>query len=53
MIRSIRHKALWNYWTEGQARGLNAKWIRKLRRTLAALEAADEPEGMSYPGSIL
>ena len=51
MIGSIRHKALWNYWTKGQTRGLNAKWIRKLRRILAALEAADEPEEMSYPGS--
>ena len=51
MIGSIRHKALRNYWTKGQATGLNAKWIRKLRRILAALEAADEPEGMNYPGS--
>lgn len=48
---SIRHKALRNYWTEGRAKGLNAEWIRKLRRILAALEAADEPEGMNYPGS--
>ena len=51
MIGSIRHKALRNYWTKGRAKGLNAEWIRKLRRILAALEAADEPEGMNYPGS--
>ena len=51
MIGSIRHKALRNYWTKGQARGLDAEWIRKLRRILSALEAADRPEQMNYPGS--
>jgi len=51
MIRSIRHKALRDYWTRGRARGLNADWIRKLRRILSALEAAERPEQMNYPGS--
>ena len=51
MITSIRHRALRNYWTRGQAKGLNAGWIRKLRRILAALDAAERPEQMSYPGS--
>ena len=51
MIKSIRHRALRNYWTRGQAKGLNAGWIRKLRRILAALDAAERPEQMSYPGS--
>ena len=51
MIRSIRHKALRDYWTRGRARGLNAVWIQKLRRILSALEAADRPEQMNYPGS--
>ena len=51
VIGSIRHKALRNYWTRGQARGLNGEWIRKLRRVLSALEAAERPEHMSYPGS--
>ena len=51
MIGSIRHKALREYWTRGQARGLNAAWIRKLRRILSALEAAESPEQMNYPGS--
>ena len=35
----------------GQTRGLNAEWIRKLRRIMAALEAAGRPEQMNYPGS--
>ena len=106
MIKSIRHRALRNYWTRGQAKGLNAQgkriflgaqasspprrnpagkmpalpgevsagiegvpalvppdnsqmrlpwlnagWIRRLRRILAALDAAERPEQMSYPGS--
>ena len=41
VIGSIRHKALRDYWTRGQAKGPNAGWIRKLRRILTALEAAD------------
>ena len=36
---------------QGQAQGLNAEWTGKLRRVLAALEAAGRPEQMNYPGS--
>ena len=51
MIGSIRHKALRDYWARGQARGLNAEWTGKLRRIMSALETADRPEQMNYPGS--
>lgn len=51
VIRSILHKALRNYWTNGHARGLNSEWVTKLRRILSALEAAEKPEEMDYPGS--
>ena len=51
MIASIRHKALRDYWTNGRAKGLNPEWRRKLRRILSALEAAEKPDHMSYPGS--
>ena len=51
MIGSIRHKALRRYWTTGQTKGLNTKWVGKLRRILSALDAADRPEEMNYPGS--
>ena len=51
MIGSIRHKALRNYWTKGNTQGLNAEWVRKLRRILSALEAADRPAHVNYPGS--
>ena len=52
VIGSIRHKALRDYWTKGQTKGLNADWMRKLRRILSALDAAERPEHMNYPGSF-
>lgn len=51
MIKSIRNKTLRRYWTRGQAKGLNADWTQRVRRVLAALEAAEQPEQMNYPGS--
>lgn len=51
MIKSIKHKGLRNFWTKGQTKGLNAKWLPKLRIILSALESADEPEDMNFPGS--
>ena len=51
MIGSIRHKALRSYWTRGATKGLNAEWTQKLRRIMAALEAAERPDQMNYPGS--
>ncbi len=51
MIKSIKHKALRNYWIKGQTKGLNANWLPKLRITIAALDAADKPEEMNFPGS--
>ena len=52
VIGSIRHKGLRDYWVRGRAKGLNTGWIRKLRRIMAALEAADRPEHMNFPGSF-
>lgn len=51
MIKSIRHKALRNFWTKGLPKGLNAEWLPRLRLILAALDAADSPEQMNFPGS--
>ncbi len=51
MIKSIRHKGLRTYWEEGKTKGLNAEWAPKLRRIMVALDAAEEPEGMNYPGA--
>lgn len=50
MIRSIRHKAIRNYWINGQARGLNADWVPRISRILRALDVASEPDDMNLPG---
>lgn len=51
MIKSIRHKALRNYWYRGSTKGLNANWLSKLRIMLDVLEAAGHPDEMNFPGS--
>lgn len=51
MIESIKHKGLKNYWTKGKTKGLNGDWLQRLNIILTALDAADEPENMNYPGS--
>ena len=51
VIVSFRHKALRQYWTKGQTKGLSAQWVGKLHRILSALDASDRPEHMNYPGS--
>ena len=50
MIKSIRHKALRNYWTKGQTKGLNANWVPRISRILRALDVATAPEEMNLPG---
>ena len=50
MIKTIRHKTLNNYWTKGQARGLDVNWIPRLRRILLALDNASRPEDLNVPG---
>lgn len=52
MIKSIKHKGLRAYWTKGTAKGLNADWVQKINRIMAALEAAEEASDMDYPGSF-
>ena len=50
MIRSIRHKALRAYWTEGKTKGLSAGWLAKLTMIMDALEAAETADDMNIPG---
>jgi proteic killer suppression protein len=50
-IRSIRHKALSRLFHSDDRRGLPPDQIQKLRRILAALDAATDVEEMkAYPG---
>jgi len=50
MIESIRHKGLRDYWVEGNRKGVDARWLRRLDLILDGLEAAEKPEDMNTPG---
>lgn len=50
MIRNFRHKALRKLFEEGAAKGIEAVYVRKIRRILLQLNASDSPEGMCLPG---
>lgn len=50
-VRSIRHKALSRLFHADERRGLPADQVPRLRRILAALDAASEVEEIrAYPG---
>ena len=50
MIRKIRHRGLRAYYEKGQAKGINADWLPRIRKVLTLLDAASEPAGMDIPG---
>ncbi|PJK29054.1 type II toxin-antitoxin system RelE/ParE family toxin [Minwuia thermotolerans] len=52
MIESFRHRGLRDYWRKGRAGRLDGRWLRELDRILAALEAAERPEDLNYPGAF-
>ena len=50
MIESITDKALWRYWTKGDAAGIKPEWRRKVQLILNALHAAKQPSDLAVPG---
>ncbi|MEO8927069.1 MAG: type II toxin-antitoxin system RelE/ParE family toxin [Caulobacteraceae bacterium] len=50
MILSFRHKGLETLYRTGSGRGVQAAHIPKLRRILAALDAASSPTELGQPG---
>lgn len=50
MIRSIRHKGLQRLYDSGDARGVSAEHVEKLRDILARLDAARTAADMDIPG---
>lgn len=50
MIQTFRHKGLKALYEKDQAKGLNPRWIKKIRTVLARLDAAKEPGDMDFPG---
>jgi proteic killer suppression protein len=50
MIKTFRSRQLERYWTKGDARGLPADHLKRVRLRLTALENAAAPEEMNVPG---
>jgi toxin HigB-1 len=50
MILRFHHKGLERLFMTGEARGVSAQHVPKLRRILAQLHASQEPSGMNLPG---
>ena len=47
------HKGLWRFYERGDARGLNAAHVARVRRLLTALQDASSPQDMALPGCRL
>lgn len=50
MIRSFRHKGLKNLYENGQTKGINPNWLKRIELILARLDAAKNPADMDLPG---
>jgi toxin HigB-1 len=50
MILRFRHKGLERLFAEGDASGVNARHVRRLRAILTALNTAAGPANMNLPG---
>jgi len=50
MIKSFRHKGLERFFRSGSKAGIQANHAAKLRRQLARLDAAVQPDDMNIPG---
>ncbi|MFZ0821704.1 MAG: type II toxin-antitoxin system RelE/ParE family toxin [Candidatus Acidiferrales bacterium] len=50
MIIRFRHKGLERLFASGDARGVNPQHAKRLRRLLAALSAATNPQNMNIAG---
>jgi len=50
MIKSWKHKGIKNFFETGNAKGIQAKHINKLRIQLNLLDAATNPKDLNLPG---
>lgn len=53
MIKTFRHKGLKVLFLTGNAKGVRADHLSRLRRVLSALDLAKEPDDMDEPGMRL
>lgn len=50
MILTIKHRGLRAYWERGERRRLNQDWIPRIERIMNALDLAQKPEDLDFPG---
>ena len=50
MILKIKHKGLRGYWEKAETRRLHPDWIGRIDRILNALDQAEVPADMDFPG---
>lgn len=50
MIRSFQHKGLKVFYETGSTRGIRADHAKRLKRVLAVLDQAQQPEDADLPG---
>lgn len=50
MILRIKHKGLRAYWEKAETKRLSPDWIRRIDRIMNALEQAETPGDMDFPG---
>lgn len=50
MIKRFRHRGLERLYKNDDRRGINAEYVEKVRRILAQLKSASQPDDMDIPG---
>jgi toxin HigB-1 len=50
MIKIFRHRGLRRFFEDGDASGINAQFVAKLRRQLTVLNGSASPNDMDLPG---
>jgi len=50
MIKSFKHKGLWDFFNTGSLAGISPDHKQKLQRILAVANSATKPEDLNLPG---
>ena len=53
MIRNFKHQGLKQFYVNGSSRLLSPNHIRRIKRLLDSLDAADRPAALNYEGNYL
>jgi proteic killer suppression protein len=53
MIVSFKHRGLEQFFESGSTRGIQAKYVTRIRMILARLSSATSPQDMNLPGLVL